>query len=90
MEIKKKTIEVPVYVAKDGEQFETEEACIHHEKILNGERKECPICHGKGYIRGQWIPEHEHWEGTMGGYYESKKCEECGGKGWLEKKTIWS
>ena len=86
---RQKTVDYKVYVAKDGQEFTSLEDCQHHEKILDGTRIVCPECHGKGRWQTGYIPEYEHWEGTMGGYWNYKTCSKCGGKGWLEKKVTW-
>jgi len=86
---KEKTIWVDMYVSEDGKEFESESACIHHEKMVNGTRKKCDCCDGKGYTHREWIPEHDHWEGTMGGYYKRTTCPKCKGKGYLERKVTW-
>jgi DnaJ-class molecular chaperone len=78
-----------VYVAKDGKEFDSEEECKHHEMILDGTRIVCPDCKGQGGFTGKWVEPYEHWEGTMGGYYERTVCPKCNGKGYLEKKITW-
>lgn len=78
-----------VYVAKDGEEFEYEEDCINHEKILDGTRIVCPECHGKGSWKTDYVPEYDHWDGKMGGYWNYQKCPKCKGKGYLDKKVTW-
>lgn len=86
---RQKTVDYKVYVAKDGQEFTSLEDCQHHEKILDGTRIVCPECHGNGRWQTGYVPEHEHWEGTMGGYCTYETCPKCGGKGWLEKKVTW-
>ena len=86
---RQKTVDYKVYVAKDGQEFTSLEDCQHHEKILDGTRIVCPECHGKGRWQTGYVPEHEHWEGTLGGYWTYETCPKCGGKGWLEKKVTW-
>ena len=88
-EVRTKTVEYDVYVAKDGKEFTSEEECINHEKILDGTRIICPSCGGKGGWTGKWIEPYEHWDGTMGGYYEHHTCTKCKGKGYLDKKITW-
>ena len=88
-ETRQKTVTYDVYVANDGEEFSTEEECVGHEKMLSGERKICPECHGQGWVYGRYIPPYDHWDGPMGGYHETHKCEKCNGKGYLEKKVTW-
>ena len=78
-----------VYIAKDGKEFDSEDDCKHHEMMLDGTRIVCPDCNGKGQWRTNYVPEHDHWEGKMGGYWEYETCKKCKGKGYLEKKVIW-
>lgn len=78
-----------VYISKDGQEFTDEEKCKHHEMLLEGTRIVCPDCGGKGRWRTEYVPEYEHWEGKMGGYWKYKECERCHGKGYLEKKVRW-
>ena len=78
-----------VYVAKDGKEFYDEEECRHHEMILDGTRVVCPDCQGKGRWKTDYVPEHDHWEGKMGGYWHYNTCDRCKGKGYLEKKVTW-
>ena len=49
----------------------------------------CPNCHGEGSWKTDYVPEYEHWEGKMGGYWNYKTCDRCKGKGYLEKKVTW-
>lgn len=78
-----------VYIAKDGKEFDSKEECENYEKILDGTRMVCPNCNGKGRWKTTYVPEREHWEGTMGGYWEYETCKCCKGKGYLEKKVTW-
>ena len=78
-----------VYVAKDGKEFKYEEDCINHEKILDGTRIVCPECHGEGSWKTDYVPEYDHWDGKMGGYWNYQKCPRCKGKGYLDKKVTW-
>ena len=57
--------------------------------ILDGTRIVCPECNGKGQWRTDYVPEHDHWEGKIGGYWNYKTCQRCNGKGYLEKKVTW-
>lgn len=78
-----------VYIAKYGKQFESKDQCENHEKILDGTRKVCECCGGKGGWQGKYIKPYRHWDGDMGGYHEWIKCERCDGKGYLDKKVTW-
>lgn len=91
-ETRQKTINYDVFIAVDGKEFEKEQDCIHHEKILLGERKPCPDCGGTGAV---FVTEEyeDHHGGTIRSIDTETKCKTCGGKGYLEKKivtnTIW-
>lgn len=73
-----KPIQVAVtkYQAEDGKVFDSEEDCIHHEKMLSGIRKTCPSCNGLGNDQGYGTG----WVQTCGG---------CKGRGWVEKVVRW-
>lgn len=93
MKIEKRTRTIQqdynIYVAKDGKEFDDEDKCKHYEMILDGTRIVCPNCHGKGQWRTDYVPEYDHWEGKMGGYWNYQICQRCNGKGYLEKKVTW-
>lgn len=79
-----------VYVAKDGKEFASEDACKLYEKRLNGDIKDCPECHGEGRIRGRWVSAYDNYDiGHVDAHYEYDICKCCGGKGYLEKKISW-
>jgi DnaJ-class molecular chaperone len=82
-------IYVTKYKAKDGKVFDTESACRAHESFLDGTRKFCEYCNGKGYVShgyhsvlNELTYQYEQVEYT-------EKCPKCNGKGYLEKKTVW-
>jgi len=88
-EIRTKTVEYKVYIAKDGKEFKTPSECIFHEKQL-GFIKDCPTCNGKGEIAEEVVEEDYH----TGAPYRTNvwhRCPTCNGKGYLEKKIkeIW-
>ena len=90
--IRQKMVDYNVYIAKDGQEFTSESACLDHEKILDGTRIVCPDCKGKGRV-------NEHSEQVFDGglygdhkyhtYWKSDPCPKCKGKGYLEKKITW-
>ena len=90
--VKQKVVDYNVYVAKDGTEFESEQACIDHEKILDGTRKVCPQCGGKRYVNERV---EKYFDGGRYGDHqyhsriESDVCPTCNGKGYLEKKVTW-
>ena len=89
-ETRTKTVEYDVYVANDGKEFETEKECIHHEKILDGTRKGCPECKGKGYFLTEEMDENYHTGAPEKRVWKTT-CKSCHGKGYLEKvvKETW-
>lgn len=89
-EIRTKTVEYVVYIAKDGKEFKTQGECKFHEKRLDGLIKDCPECNGKGEIPEEVIEEDYH----TGAPYRTNvwhSCPTCNGKGYLEKKIkeVW-
>ena len=87
---RQKMVDYNVYIAKDGQEFTSERACLDHEKILDCTRKVCPDCHGQGYHEGRWIPAYDNYDiGHVEGHYEHNTCQTCGGKGYLDKKVTW-
>ena len=84
--------EYNVYIAKDGKEFTSEDECVHHEKMLDGTRIECPECHGKGRVNER---AEQIYDGGLYGDHQyhtrwtSDKCPKCNGKGYLEKKVTW-
>lgn len=70
-------VSVTKYEANDGKIFDSEEECIHYEKMKSGQRKICDSCKG-----GK----------TIDPYGDGKtkwKCPMCDGKGWVEKTVVW-
>lgn len=83
------TIYVTKYQAFDGKVFEYRSDCEDHEKRLRGERKECPRCHGKGYISLGWHQVRNYMTYQYEDVEDTETCKQCGGKGYLEKKEVW-
>ncbi len=77
-----------VFVAKDGKEFEDENKCRLHEKIIAGKAKICPECHGEGYKLVTVMGEDYHTGAPME-YTEHEYCNMCKGKGYLEKTEVW-
>ena len=89
-EVRQKTVEYKVYIAKDGKEFDSEDKCKHHEMNLDGTRKVCEHCGGEGRIRGRLVNEYDNYDiGHVEAHYEYDICPKCGGKGYLEKKVTW-
>ncbi len=87
-EIRQKTIDYKAFISDDGIEFNTKKECIHHEKILKGERKTCPICNGRGEIAEETMEENYHI-GAPCKLTRWRYCLNCHGKGYLEKKIVW-
>jgi len=89
-EIRTKTVEYEVYVAKDGEEFETEKDCILYEKRLDGLIKDCEACNGTGEIR-ETYEDVDYHSGAPIELVRYRTCPKCNGKGYLEKKLkeVW-
>lgn len=87
-EVRQKTVDYKVFIADDGQEFDTKKECVHYERILKGEIKVCPECKGVGRI-DKW----EEWENYHTGAPEKTLihpiCKTCHGKGFLEKKEVW-
>lgn len=87
-----KTVEVKeeVFITRDGKEFSDRNLAYHHECILDGTRKVCDRCNGKGNSGGRWVrrsrvqymPRAE----DMYDHYETETCSKCSGKGYLEIK----
>lgn len=85
---KYKKIPYTVFVAKDGKEFEDENKCLIHEKILDGKAKLCPKCNGNGYTIEEIEYDNYHTGSPM--YIDEKCfCKMCQGKGYLEKVEVW-
>lgn len=91
MEKKTKQVQVEktIYVTKDGKEFDSQSAASEHEDFLNGKKKKCSQCNGKGYINErserEWV--NTSWIPTEGEYQNVTKrdtCPTCKGKGYLE------
>lgn len=82
-----------VYITKDGREFTNESDAKNHEEKLNGNRKDCTKCGGKGKVNGRYETRYENasWIPT---HCEEKQvwvedtCTECQGKGYKELKWI--
>lgn len=90
IEDRTKVVHYNVYIANDGREFETESACRDYEKRLNGERKTCEFCGGKGYISEGWHDVRNELTCQYERVEYTHKCPKCDGKGYLERKEVWS
>lgn len=87
-EVRQKTVDYKVFIADDGKEFDKEKECIHYERILKGEIKECPECHGVGRVTKEEEWENYHTYATER-FITHPICNVCKGKGYLEKKEVW-
>ena len=87
-EIKRRTVEYTMYVAKDGTEFEKKKDCILHEKMLNGDIIECPECHGKGTVAEEYEYDNYH-TGEPETMTIHPTCTKCNGRGYLEKTIVY-
>ena len=89
-EVRTKTVEYNVYIAKDGKEFTSPKDCKHYEMILDGTRMVCPECNGKGRIAIEEEYDNYHTGAPeISTIYPT--CPKCNGKGYLEKKIkeVW-
>lgn len=86
-EVRQKTVDYKVFIADDGIEFDTKKECIHHEKILKGERKICPECHGEGKT-SEWEEYDNYHTGVKETTLIHPTCKTCHGKGYLDKHMI--
>ena len=89
-EIRTKTIEYEVFISDDGTEFDNKQDAIHHDKIINGEIKECPDCKGLGWVLID-IDDEDYHTGAPIVRHDSHRCDTCMGKGYIEKKIkeVW-
>lgn len=90
---KTKQVEYQVYVTSDGKEFTQQSEAQLHEDKLNGKKKTCPKCKGKGRINERYEQKWQNtsWVPTQGEYVDVKKsdtCPECNGKGYKELKWV--
>lgn len=90
---KTKVIEYDVFVTSDNKEFTSASEAQTHEDKLNGIKKDCPTCNGKGKINERFEKEWHNtgWVPMEGEFVDVKKfdvCPECKGKRFLELKWI--
>lgn len=86
---KTKTITEKVFVAIDGKEFLSEQACKEHEEYLNGTRKKCEKCNGTGRVNRRTEKTFDEMLVKMVDVEYSDPCPACQGKGYLKKTTEW-
>lgn len=89
-ETRQKIVNYDVYVAFDGKEFEKEDDCRLHEKIVRGEAKICPECNGEGRIT-VWEKDEDYHTGAPIEILCTPTCPKCHGRGYLEKiyRVTW-
>jgi len=70
-------VQATKYEAKGGSVHDTEQECEHHEKVVQGTRKQCSHCGGAGVNDPYGDGRHLY------------QCDYCKGKGWVEKQEAW-
>lgn len=85
----KKTVDYDVFITNDGKEFTIKSQAEDHEKFLNGTRKKCSACDGRGRINYREEGYRDTWNMIEGRHEVSDPCHECHGKGYLEKKVTW-
>jgi hypothetical protein len=80
------------YVTNDGKRFDSKEDAKLHEDKLNGTKKTCDNCNGKGRVNERYEKVLEcGYIPTSGEYVDRLKydlCTKCGAKGYLEQKWV--
>jgi DnaJ-class molecular chaperone len=76
-----KTIQKIFFVTSDDKEFEDESKAQFHQDILDGKKKYCKKCSGKGKFQNSF---------SHGYTDEFTECESCEGKGYFEWKLGWS
>lgn len=87
-ETRTKQVQYTVYITKDGKEFTSETDTKDHEKVLNGTRKVCKTCNGKGSTNLRLETYTYNFGYEKGERWTSDKCSDCGGKGYLEQKWV--
>ncbi len=78
-----------VFITADGKEFTVKSQAEDHEKLLNGTRKVCTRCGGKGRVNFREESYRDTWNMIEGRHEVSDPCHECHGKGYLEKTVRW-
>lgn len=86
-------VEYETYKTSDGKEFEKKSEAQLHQDILDGKKKRCEKCNGKGRINERCEKEWQNtdWIPTKGEYVDvikSEECPNCKGKGYLELKWV--
>lgn len=90
---KSKTVFYTVYQTSDGKEFEDKQEALLHENILNGKKKKCDKCNGKGYVNERWEDEYvlktgEHFASEKMSQHKFDICPNCKGRKYLELKWV--
>ena len=90
MKIEKRTKEIDynVYITQDGKEFTNEKDAIDNEKIINGDRKICEMCNGKGSINGRYEKVTWDYGHRSSNMWKEDECPKCKGKGYFEKRWV--
>lgn len=80
---------VTKYQAKDGRIFDTESQCLDYEARMNGTRRTCTNCNGRGCISEGFHEVRNELTCQFETVEYTRTCTVCGGKGYLDKKEVW-
>lgn len=85
---KTKTVTYEVYKTSDGKEFENKTDAQSHQDVLDGKRKICEKCKGKGKINYREVEYNYDYGRSKSTRTEYDECPDCNGKGYLELKWI--
>lgn len=90
---RQKTITETIFTTRDGKEFLSESKASLHEDFLDGSKKVCDKCLGKGRVNGRYedqgfIQNDEHFATGTKQVWIDDKCDRCKGKGHLEQKWV--
>lgn len=80
---------VTKYKSNDGRIFDTKDQCIDYEARMNGTRRTCTNCNGRGCISEGFHEVRNELTCQFETVEYTRTCTVCGGKGYLDKKEVW-
>ena len=85
---RERIVEYNVYITSDGKEFEDKTSAENHQKIINGKRKICERCNGKGRINGRFHTVTWNYGHSSEEMWKDDECPDCKGRGYFEKKWV--